>query len=185
MSLFLIDLQGRPTSFVHIPKTGGTSIRRGREMSLYSLYDPPGIWPKPAFAVVRDPFDRAESCWRDFSFLRPQTDLDFVPFVKKYMSAEERDNRTNPSTIAHHLAPQTDPLHGLQHADTVLWFPNLQRDFDRFCRASLDLEPFHLPHFRNGEACPRAPRTEESEALIRSLFADDYEFIYERATSER
>jgi hypothetical protein len=176
MSLFLIDL-GEPVLFCHVPKTGGTSVRQGRQLSTFRVFEPDDDWRQyPSFAVVRDPFDRLESCWRDFRFLRPRTALGFVTFVNAMNRPDIEGNRADPRTMEHHAAPMTHPVHGLSHATFIGRTERLQRDFDHFC-VSHGLPTRELPHHRKANGAPRAPRTRAARQLVERYYEEDYEMM--------
>jgi hypothetical protein len=163
--------------FVHIPKTGGTSIRKGRTESSFRLYEPAREWGDlPSFAVVRDPFDRVESAWRDFRWIRPQTQLGFEDFVKAVNLPAWEDRIEDPATAEHHAAPMVHEVHGLKHAAFVCRYERLQDDFNRFCRV-IGIPSFDLPHLRKAAGVPRAERTENAVRLVEKLYADDYSFL--------
>jgi hypothetical protein len=143
--------------FIHIHKTGGTSIRKalGDKVSSASGYMP-GEWLQlPSFAVVRDPITRLLSAINMFRcgvengisiFHNPQMpDLtvaraldiledDEVPFDRSINSATSR--------LKHHLLQQTHPYNCLHYAKNILRFENLDTDFKCFSseyKLSVDL----------------------------------------------
>jgi len=179
MSLFHIQIDGLDAIFVHIPKTGGTSIRKNRQISNVRLFDPDPQWPKdvPHFTVLRNPFDRAESAWRDFRFLRPMTDLDFISFLTRFGMNAAEDQIINPRSIEHHVAPFTHSVHGLSYAATLLRTETLDSDWDDMC-SGMHCRTIKL---RRERKCPdnmeRAPVTLESIELVKELYKDDYDFL--------
>lgn len=178
MSLHLIDL-GAPVLFVHIPKTGGTSIRHGRTLTSYQVYLHETVqpWPRdlPSVAFVRDPFERVESAWRDFRFVRPRTNLDFPDFLR-WVADASPSRIANPAAPEHHAAPMVHPIHGLEHAGFVGQYERLQDDLNRFCDLH-GLDRVGLPHLRSAGDAPEAPRTLETRALVERIYADDYEYL--------
>lgn len=189
MSLFLLDL-GKPCLFVHIPKTGGTSIRKDRQIAGPTMYEPDPTWPKdlPSFAFVRDPKERIESCWRDFHYLRPLTvqmgkkDATFTGFLEglEKRITNERAVAT-PRTIAHHVSPMLHPVHGLVHAQKVGRYETLQEDFNAFCW-EFDLKAFKLPRHRSTRHCPRVVWTSQDHTLVEKIYADDLNYVEDLAT---
>lgn len=176
VSLHLIDL-GWPVVFCHIPKTGGTSIREGRRIGGHRLYNPDSEWPvePPVLAFVRDPFDRAESCWRDFRFLRPRTRLDFLDFLASLLDADP-ERIDNPASPEHHAAPMVHPVHGLQHAVFIGRYQSLQNDFNTYCDLH-GLDRVGLPHLRDAGETPEAPLTRETVALVERIYGADYDYL--------
>jgi hypothetical protein len=211
MSIYLLNLYAEnshphPVLFVHIPKTGGTSIRdnpkveqvnadgwlhappwmkMGNERAIYDaggslrpFEDFPLEWHYPSFAFVRDPWDRLVSCWKDFHYLRAQTELQFGEFVElaRWVGLPEQhvDNREH---ILHHLAPQTHPVHGLQHAKSIGRYETLETDLDRFCDENGLPRITPLPRHRDSSAHPSPERTPELERLVREMYAEDYKML--------
>jgi len=182
MSLFRIVLDERPFCFVHIPKTGGTSIRQGRQSGPAAFYRPLARWETlPSFAVIRDPFARIASCWRDFRFLRRATTLDLSTFCMVLPTPREAhyDARwqaaiRNPTTIEHHAAPQQHPIHGLDWADSLLRYETLDQDWDAFCRLHL-LAGVPLPRRRSTHGFARGEWSEQAIAHVREVYAEDFE----------
>ncbi len=137
--------------FIHIPKTGGTSIRRG---VWADNYDGPvfGAIPEEwsdlfSFAFVRHPFDRLISAWKMFSegttyggnkctprpvlaegvalkpFLRVVTN-EAIPY--DYLPGRVRTTETR---IRHHTIPQTHPYNCLHLADFVGRYERFEMDY--------------------------------------------------------
>jgi hypothetical protein len=131
---------------IHIPKTGGTSIRKGVWKKNYEgpvFGDIPQAWRGHfKFAFVRHPFDRLVSAWKMFTDgavgdpeWRLPADarrLDLPRFVdivldetiiydERRFAFEER--------IRHHTIPQTHPFNCLHMADFVGRYETLERDF--------------------------------------------------------
>ena len=183
MSMFLVDLNGISCVFVHIPKTGGTSIRKGRMKSNAHLYDMSPEWHGlHSFAFVRNPLERIESCWRDFRYLRNMTNLSLEEFIERTIDrCLSVRNIDDPRTIEHHVAPMCHPVHGLQHAKFIGSFDYLQKDFDLFC-SQIGVTPFKLEHFRNSSGAPRGSWTRKACFLVEEFYAEDFE-IYERAAA--
>lgn len=123
MSNFL--LRDPDCVLIHIPKTGGSSIRHG---IWRSNYEGPEFWRVPAawadrfkFAFVRHPLDRLVSAWADFAQLRDfrGTMDDFIDIVvdERVIFDERRSNTAE--RIRHHTIPQTHPFNCLKEADYV------------------------------------------------------------------
>jgi hypothetical protein len=110
---------------IHIPKTGGSTIRKG---IWNSHYDGPEFGGLPdtwqtyfKFAFVRHPLERLVSAWADFSQLRGYTGsidafIDIV--VDESIIYDERRSNT-PERIRHHTIQQTHPFNNLKLADFV------------------------------------------------------------------
>lgn len=149
MSIFL--LHDPECVLIHIPKTGGTSIRKG---VWEKRYEPAihGKMPKAyakhfKFAFVRHPFDRFVSVWKMFAdgaigdeeWSKPQDaksinayDVFNILSDPKIIYDERR--RTFEEKIKHHGVPQTDPFNCLQHADFVGRFETLDADFEKIAQ---------------------------------------------------
>lgn len=176
LSLFLLNLNSHKVVFIHIPKTGGTSIRTNYQVGKGIQFTMPDEWKGlPSFAFTRDPFDRAVSCWRDFRFRRRMTKLDFEPFLRAYSSSPSKHYDTlcsDPKTIYHHMAPITHPVHGLSSAKFVGTYANLQTDFDKFC-TSCSIDTIKLPLLRASSG-PIVERSSRVTDIVCDIYKDDY-----------
>jgi hypothetical protein len=182
MSLFHVRLGDRDILFCHIPKTGGTSIRRDRQVGRGRRYTPDPAWLDfPAIAFVRDPYDRMESLWRDWRFRRERTELDLTGFLRSLEMNRRRID--DPNTAEHHAAAMVDPVHGLAicaELGVIGRYESLWQDFQRFCLAH-DISPAPLPRHRSTAEHPRAQWTDEAVAWVNRNHNEDFErFGYER-----
>lgn len=139
--------------FIHIHKTGGTSIRHGVWGGARPVEPTFGQIPDDwmhlfKFAFVRHPFDRFISAWKMFT--EGTTDSQRHPgnpnrprSERHRLSAEEfgtivfdetilYDERRSSfeERIRHHTIPQTHPFNCLRFADFVGRFESIEADFD-------------------------------------------------------
>ena len=178
MSVFLIELNGAKVVFVHIPKTGGTSIRSGRELSSYSTR-PDQSWidlKYPSIAFVRDPLTRLVSCWKDFRYVRRHTRESFGNFVRRYSEDFNSPLIYNPRTIHHHMAPMTHPVHGLRYARFIGRTEKLRSDLDRFCD-EFGVGRITLNNLRDTSAYPDPNVGSVTRSLVEVRYSEDYEFL--------
>jgi len=166
MSAPIFLIENPKCVFIHIPKTGGTSIRKG----VFNLEHPcgaewenvPAAWKKCfKFAFVRNPYDRLVSGWKYFKGEENFSFNDFVQIITGHkihrdMMATRRPkegqglmltlNGGATESIHHHLMPQLHPYNHLKHADFIGRFENLQEDFDKICD-QLNAPRQKVPHF--------------------------------------
>ena len=138
MSSFL--LQDPDCVLIHIPKNGGSSIRKG---IWEQRYEGPHFGPLPeswkayfCFAFVRHPLDRVVSAYCDFTQLRAYKKGfdDFLRVVVDDSVPYNDGGKTANSRIRHHTLPQTHPFNALADADHVGRFESYAEDL----RAILD-----------------------------------------------
>ena len=161
MSLFV--LEDPDAVFIHIPKTGGTSIRQGVWQRRYN--GPHIELPKSAqglftFAFVRHPLDRFVSCWKMYSagakndprpgdwngIVKARLRLEDLVDITLDESVSPLDRTTLNGRIRHHTIPQTHPTNLLHLAEFVGRFESIDRDF-AFIRNKLSIA-VDLPHMR-------------------------------------
>lgn len=142
---------------IHIPKTAGTSIRKG--VWAGRVIGPPAFGTIPAdwndlfkFTFVRHPLDRFVSAWKMFAE-GPRGDTQWKPAPDAYPVSLEKffeivtnediiydeRRRTFEERIRHHAIPQTHPFNCLKDADYVGRFENIDADFQEIC-ARLNLK---------------------------------------------
>ncbi len=147
---------------IHIPKTGGTSIRKG---IWGSHYDGPTFGTIPddwmtlfKFAFVRHPLQRFVSAWKMFTEGAkgdPQWSLprdhralsleQFIDIVTDDSIIYDERRSTFEEKIRHHTIPQTHPFNCLHLADYVARQEDYEREVRFICqRVGVDLS--HVPH---------------------------------------
>jgi len=137
---------------IHIPKTAGTSIRKGVWQGRYCR--PPAFGKIPdgwqhlfKFAFVRHPLDRFVSAWKMFTIgakgdpewnmaedAYPLTLQAFFEIVTNEDIIYDDRRRSFEEKIRHHTIPQTHPFNCLQYADFVGRFENVEEDFAKICK---------------------------------------------------
>lgn len=156
--------------FVHIPKTGGTSIEKLFDDSFYGWDEKHCLWKQHCsihqmqsvygidvdsyykFAIVRNPWDRAVSDYKwwtrasspFFDFLKNTTLEDYLLIRNGY----EKINHLNDSTgRADHFYTQYSfvEIGGACVMDCIIKFENLQQDFNIFCD-QISIPQQKLPH---------------------------------------
>lgn len=188
MSNFLLTFGPTPIVHIHIPKTGGSSIRGGvgntngpREGVLgFKKYEGPIYGEMPEkwlkywkFAFVRHPMMRWWSAYRDFKHLRGYAGSP-DQFAEETM-AQRDPARWN--SIAHHTQPQTAPELCLKHADDVFYYsPDEYNEAVLAVCARAGVEaPKKIPRLR---ATPPTKEEDLSAAMARRLhefYAQDFE----------
>ena len=132
MSNFL--LKNPNCVLIHIPKTGGSTIRKG---IWQSNYDGPEFGKIPPewnthfkFAFVRHPLQRLISAWADFSQKRDfRGDIkEFVEIVIDDKIIYDERRKSLAERIRHHTIPQTHPFNNLELADFVGRYENFKKD---------------------------------------------------------
>lgn len=136
---------------IHIPKTGGTSIRKGLWGGNYEGPEfgnvPPAWRSLFKFAFVRHPFDRLVSAWtmfasgpldisgwREAQDWRPISLNEFIEIVLDENIIYDERRRSFDERIRHHTIPQTHPFNCLNDADFVGRFEHLEEDIDRVAK---------------------------------------------------
>lgn len=188
MAVFLIN---EPKCvLIHIPKTGGTSIRNGFFDGNYEGpvqgYVPHEWQSYFAFCFVRNPFDRLVSAWKMFTHGMDNSNwkypddgdpkLSFKEFVDIVVDESipfDGNRETFEEKIRHHTMPQTHPYHCIEHADFVGRFETLFADFKTVCeRLGLNGE---LPHWNQTIPTDDYREFYDPDTLIiaRRYYADD------------
>jgi hypothetical protein len=144
MSNFL--LRDPDCVLIHIPKTAGTSIRKGAWQGRYEgpvHGSIPEDWKRfPSFAFVRHPLDRFISAWKMFTQgtrnepswslpadARPLTLVEFAEIVFDESILFDERRRSFEEKIRHHTMPQTHSFYCLREAEFIGRFEFLERDF--------------------------------------------------------
>lgn len=166
MSNFL--LRDPDCVLIHIPKTAGTSMRKGVWQGRYEgpvHGSIPESWREHfRFAFVRHPLDRFVSAWKMFTEgthnepgwslpadARPLSLNDFADIVFDDSILFDERRRSFEEKIRHHAMPQTHPFYCLDQAQFVGRYECLAQDFARLAeklglRATLP----HMHRTRHG-----------------------------------
>lgn len=169
--------------FIHINKTGGSSVEKALHLPFEHLTAQEKIkevgWEKWqdkfTFAFVRNPFDKVCSHYRyrvktNQTKLRDQP-LDFGNWVQRSYGAHDPFYYDNPKMFM----PQTDWLSDQQGnilVDEVYHFETLAEDF-KTLRQKFSLEA-QLPHLKASKPVDyRRYYDEKSRAIVESCFAQD------------
>ena len=189
MAVFLIR---KPRCvFIHIPKTGGASIRHGffaNRVSGPKQGFIPDAWQNHfKFTFVRNPYDRVISAWKMFRsgmhdsiWQRPdiQGDLSlsqFLEIVTDQSIAFSGKRQSATEKIRHHSIPQTHPYNCLVHADFVGRFESLETDFAEVCRR-LEIPFEGLPHWNRTDRQPDYMQYFDAAtlAIVNDFFRTDF-----------
>lgn len=176
---------------IHIPKTGGTSIRQGFFEGQYEgpvQGHIPDAWLSDfKFAFVRNPFDRLISAWQMFASGMRQDDDSYLPAAGNFTLREFLDIVMDESIpfdgrrrerlevrIRHHSLPMTHPFYCLDQADQIGRYEILAQDFKLILnRLGLDGE---LPHFNQTKRQPyQVYFDEETRRLAEQFYREDLE----------
>ncbi|MEP3688406.1 MAG: sulfotransferase family 2 domain-containing protein [Sulfitobacter dubius] len=175
--------------FVHLPKTGGTSVRDalGELEGRYFGHIPEKFRKRRCLAVVREPRARFLSAFRMFKFGNKLDDdyygeprwpdlsiSEALDVLEDPWVGFDRSYRSLPWNLKHHIIPQTHEFNCLHHVDTVLRFETLEQDFTQFCaEQGISAE---LPRLRasRGSRENEGVWSAKDEERFNRLFAEDY-----------
>ena len=187
--------------FVHIPKTGGTSVREviekldEREAIPKTFYAPHGkdlnkyiniLNSNPEifrFTFVRNPWDRAVSSYLYMCAVNEinEKTTGFKKFISDYCN-DCYDHPNKNEEIKWHMIEQHLLVYDEQKpmVDSVGRFENLQTDFNRILE-KINIPPQSLPHKKKTKRKHYAKYYDaESRELVGRLYAKDIElFNYE------
>ncbi|MDE4276778.1 sulfotransferase family 2 domain-containing protein [Phaeobacter gallaeciensis] len=178
---------------VHLPKTGGTSVRNalgGNVERRFFGHLPKDYRHLTSLAIIREPKARFLSAFRMFKYgNKLEGDYYAEPrwpdlTVSKALDVLEdpwigydRSQRSLDWNLKHHLLPQTHPFNCLHVARTIIRFETLDADFSRFCETmGLSAE---LPQLRGsfGKQLPEEPWSNADNERFEKMFGDDYHHL--------
>lgn len=181
---------------IHIPKTGGTSIRKGawgKRAKGPRFGTIPDEWQGLfKFAFMREPLSRFLSAYRMFTQgtrnepdwtmpadARPLTLAAFFDIVRDDGIIYDQRRRTFEEKIRHHTIPQTHPFNCLRAADFIGRFEDLAADYALIAAHVGQTEP--LPHMHATAAPARDPREVLGPLAdaVAEYYAEDSRFIAE------
>lgn len=157
MSVFL--LKDPDCVFIHVPKTGGSTIRQGLWKARWQgpvFGHVPNAWRDLfAFAFVRHPLERFVSAYADFSQLRG-----FKGSVEQFLEIATDENvaydghrRSQAEDIRHHTLPQTHPFNCLDAANYVARYEDYEVELRRLLELVGAEVPSGLPRLRATRHC--------------------------------
>lgn len=173
---------------IHIPKTGGTSIRAAFKGPLVRRcfgHIPVDWMNAPKIAVVRHPEARFLSAFRMFKFGSSGADGKGEPAripdltinqaldcLENPRVAFDRMQRVELGNLKHHLLPQTHPYNCLHLADHILRQETLAQDI-----LNLDLDGLgELPELRRGVEA-KIGLSEQQRSRLADIMAEDYSWL--------
>ena len=181
MSNFL--LRDPDCVFIHIPKTGGSSIRNGIWADRYdgpAFGGVPGDWTAYfKFAFVRHPAGRLVSAYYDFTQMRNYAGTldEFMDIVEDETVIFDERRSNTPERIRHHTIPQTHPFNCLDAADFVGRFEAYEEDLRRVLER-VGLRDQSIPQIRRTEHKAWADVLSSSQkSRVHAYFKDDFEAL--------
>lgn len=185
------QLAEKPVFFIHVPKTGGISVKESIPDEWYhghtAVKDMPGIEDHYKFTVVRNPWDRTVSA---YNFLKKGglggSDIEDAARMKlEEISFEEflRDLPQN-SKWQQHLRPQVFWMrdsNGVNKADFVAKMESLDADWKKLSK-KLGLKQKKLPHSNKSRSDDYRNwyQNAEMKDIVADVYRDDIaEFGYE------
>ena len=166
--------------FIHVPKTGGTSIGDwlgGLQFDGHPTLDMLSKYHdgQLTFGVVRNPWDRAVSGW-NYLFKTPHIDTNFQSYIDKTPAPTFEEFLYQLDTVKTEqfwFDGTTPQVAWLDPVDIVLSFHNLQNDFRHIQYALNDFRPLprlnaSIPHINY-----RSYYTPETRALVSEIFEQD------------
>ena len=169
--------------FIHIPKNGGSSIRRGYFNNNFEKYVGdtfPEKWKnKFKFTFVRNPFDRFISAYKMFTegFIKDKSHMDW-DFYQKMTTHEflkeaiDDKNYFDTSGIGFHTYPQTHKFNFLDMVDYIGRFETFEDDFKEICGLN-NIKYTNLPHWN------KTKRDNYKEYYDDELFKKVSEYYYD------
>jgi hypothetical protein len=179
--------------FIHIPKTGGTSIRKGtfRDVEGPEIGTMPDAWEQYfKFAFVREPIDRFLSCVAMFRSGtvdedgrpriagNPQFTLEYAIEILSMRNLDSGVNRKSlEERFLHHALPMTHPQNMLISADYVGRYENLEESFAEIIRHCGIRNIPKLPKLHRSRAPIRKEVLQSNSLqLLAEYYAEDFRF---------
>jgi hypothetical protein len=175
-------------SFIHTPKTGGTSVSlylKLKQLGHYRWEREKEINPSHTFfCIKRDPIDRAlssyyygrckKSYWHNSSNLHPDyTLLKNSSFDECVELLRERKLRHQSWSPQHVWSCENNNL----QVDYVLRFENLEEDFQGFCRELEIPNMGELPFLNTSRRPATGNVSQAAKEILREFYAQDFEIF--------
>jgi hypothetical protein len=175
--------------FIHTQKTAGKAIRNAintRHDAQYFGHFPENLKHLFAFAVVRHPMDRFLSTVHMFKYgstnnngreivtlLPDLTVAQTLDVMNDQSIGFDRTVRTPLGSLKHHLVAQTHAFTGLQHADLILRFENIEQDFEQIRKQFPAVEALNPVNTSKNDFAPLVPTQSEWDQII-AYYQDDF-----------
>ena len=165
----------KPFIFIHIPKTGGTSISHAlrdhphpiihRHSSISDFQKRLDISEYYKFSCIRNPWDRIVS-WYGFDqreALYRKSFKDFVSFIEREFKAERPGQ----------FQSQLNFLKGKMEMDFIMRYENIQDDFHKVCK-EIGIEHKSLPKMNwSDRSHYRVYYDRQTRKIIEDLYRED------------
>lgn len=176
--------------FIHLPKTGGSTIRNGIFKSNYIgplFRSIPEDWnTRFKFAFVRNPYDRIVSAWKMFSEGMKSSNwayngnndyknISFYDFIR--IATDSTIDHTKrhdlKSILRHHTLPMSDHYHCVQYADYIGRFENYIDDLKEVLNF-LSINNYSISKYNvTGRLCYSKYYDDECYNLVTEHYAKD------------
>ena len=186
--------------FVHIPKTGGSSIEKYLRDNKWteSHHTVPGEWKHATwekydrwgnfdykFTVIRDPVERFKS-----DILHLSKDIRYEMLIYRFFGHHRAWNITdqklkqflnkmtaNPTKIDNHIRPQSDFLK--KHSDIKLFkYPGSIINIPLVLNAMFDTPLGNMPHLKKAKSKNKPVFTKAQEDIIKQYYKKDYKRFF-------
>ena len=169
--------------FIHIPKTGGTSIEKFFDTKLnYDLkhltnveYDEECVNCNGyiKFSVIRNPWERMVSYWNYRQSVAWATDDGEIPIFTDWMKFVHQKKSRPLLTMFDFLRDKTDTIKNIH----LIRFENLQEDFDIVCD-KIKIPKQELPHSNNRNHKHYTEYyDDETREIVAEKYAKDIEYF--------
>ena len=177
--------------FIHIPKTGGFSIRQTMlKDATMSFKVDPSLDYDFSFAFVRNPFGRFLSTYYMFKLggitcrppVIPDLTIDKLLDTVENSSIPHTNNKNKPYVFAkHHALPMTHPYNCIQYAEEIYRYENYNQAYIEI--AKILGKPTNVPHLNKSKNFSKDYRevlNTEQRKRIEEIYKEDLErFNYE------
>lgn len=176
--------------FIHIPKTGGLSVRRGifkgkgRTIRINRRKVSEDYANVFSFGFIRNPYDRLISAWkmltRDWENLPQLTLLEFLDIVTDGSIKHTCGNtyRNYKSSCRHHTLPQTHRYNCLDLVDYVAKFENYSEEWAKICKI-IEYNHQEPPHVNQSQFDKSYMKYYDKQSLdiANEYFKKDFEIL--------
>ncbi len=154
------------------------------------LYSPQEFEKMFKFVIVRNPYDRAVSCWRyltqkPISYREVLLNSPRIKAKRSFLYFLQSIEKNRESKIDRHKATHTAPIwsdltdeKGKVLVDEIYRLENIEKDIISICD-HLQIKPINYSHINksNRQKEYRQYYDQETKALVEKLFADDLHYL--------